>query len=74
MSDRNRGRKPGQMAGKAKKGTKNQGRRMERDSDRMIDDQQRDADRLGGGMKRETQQAQPDMNDKDMTKKRLQHN
>ncbi|WP_157116694.1 hypothetical protein [Nocardia vaccinii] len=73
MSDRNRGRKPGQMAGKAKKGAKNQGRRMERDSDRMIDDQQRDMDGLGGGMKREAQQARPDMKDKDFTKKRLQH-
>ncbi|WP_157121200.1 hypothetical protein [Nocardia miyunensis] len=72
MSDRNRSRKSGQMAGKAKKGAKSQGQRIERDSDRMIDDQRRDMDELVGGMKREGKQPRSDMKDRDSNKERLQ--
>ncbi|MBY8861347.1 hypothetical protein K7711_33065 [Nocardia sp. CA2R105] len=74
MSDRNRSRKSGQMAGKSKQGMKNQGQRAQRDSDRMINDQQQDTDQLTGGMERETRQARPDMkDDKNSGKKKLQH-
>jgi hypothetical protein len=76
MSERKQGKKPGQMANKAKQGTRDQSQRMERDSDRMADDQKRDMDRLGGGMKRDAQQARPDTKNRDTDKGRkekLQH-
>ncbi len=75
MSDRKQGRKPGQLAGKSKKGMKDKGRRMERDMDRMANDMpreddhmgagmKRDKDRMGAGMKREGQQARNAVRDK----------
>lgn len=74
MSDRNRSRKPGQMAGKAKQGKKDQGRRTQRDPDRMINDQPQDMDELVGGMERDMRQARPEENaDKNSNKKKLQH-
>jgi len=74
MSDRNRSRKSGQMAGKSKQGMKNQGQRTQRDPDRMIDDQRQDTDELTAGMERETRQARPDVkDDKNSGKKKLQH-
>jgi hypothetical protein len=62
------------MAGKAKQGKKDQGRRMQRDPDRMINDQPQDTDELVGGMERDMRQPRPDMNDdKNSSKKKLQH-
>ncbi|MFF0636908.1 hypothetical protein ACFYTS_30940 [Nocardia sp. NPDC004151] len=68
------GRKPSQVADKAKKGMKGQAQRMESDMDQMADDARRDMDRLGAGIKREAQQARSDAQglDKEM-KRKLQH-
>ncbi|MFJ9363889.1 hypothetical protein ACIRRA_05665 [Nocardia sp. NPDC101769] len=73
MSDR-KGRKPSQMAGKAKQGMKDQSQRMERDADRLADDAKRGMDRVGEGMRREGQQARSDIDDRTKEMKRkLQH-
>lgn len=68
------GRKPGQMANKAKQGMQDQGQRMERDMDRLADEARSDMDRMGAGMKREAQQVRADAQnlDKEM-KRKLQH-
>ncbi|MRH92375.1 hypothetical protein GFY24_33975 [Nocardia sp. SYP-A9097] len=42
MSDRNKGRKPGQMSNKAKKNSKDQGQRMERGMDHLADEAEQD--------------------------------
>lgn len=74
MSDRNKGRKPGQMANKAKQGMKDQGQRMEQNMDRMADEAKRDMDRLGGGMRRDAQQARSDIKDTNTERQQnLQH-
>jgi hypothetical protein len=58
MSDRNSGRKPGQVSGKAKQGVNDQDQPAERDADRRAGEEQRDADRMGDGAKREAPQGQ----------------
>ncbi|MFI1919571.1 hypothetical protein [Nocardia sp. NPDC020380] len=74
MSDRNKGRKPGQMANKAKQGMKDQGQRAEQNMDRMAEEAKREMDRLGGGVRREAQQARSDIKDmNNEMKQKLQH-
>ncbi|WP_458690275.1 hypothetical protein [Nocardia tengchongensis] len=68
------GRKPGQIANKAKQGMKDQTQRAEQDMDRLADDARRDMDRMGDGIKRDAQQARSDAQamNKEM-KRKLQH-